>query len=87
MLGLNIKRFHFTCGADILVCGFWRLSSRQFILENTGKFRESRRGGPRGDSKAALHSKRKRFKWRKRILLDREFLNHFTRGISLYRPL
>jgi len=62
MLGLNIKRFHFTCGADILVCGFWRLSSRQFILENTGKFRESRRGGPRRDSKAALHSKRKRFK-------------------------
>src|SRR6185312_3220160 len=31
-----LERFHFTCSADILVCGFWRLSSRQFIVENTG---------------------------------------------------
>jgi hypothetical protein len=31
--------FHFICSADILVCGFGRLSSRQFE-HGTGKSRE-----------------------------------------------
>ena len=28
------------CSADILVCGFWRLSSRQFHGHGAGKSRE-----------------------------------------------
>jgi hypothetical protein len=32
-----LERFHFLCSDDILVCEFRRLSSRQFLLGNTGQ--------------------------------------------------